>query len=148
MPGSLAENDQPAALPDREPTAALADALSRLRLKGAIFLRGEYTEAWAYESMPSADAAAVLAPDANRVLLFHVIASGRCWIEVPGGERHWANAGDVIVLPYNDQHRMGGTTNAVAVSVATLIDPPPWDRMPVIRYGEGGEVDTASSVAT
>ena len=72
------------------------------------------------------------------MLLFHVIASGRCWIEVPGGERHWANAGDVIVLPYNDQHRMGGTTNAVAVSVATLIDPPPWDRMPVIRYGEGG----------
>jgi len=44
----------------------------------------------------------------------------------------------VIVLPYNDEHRMGGTTNAAAVSVTTLIDPPPWDRMPMIRYGEGG----------
>ena len=138
MPQVPAENDQPAAFPDREPTSALADAMSRLRLKGAIFLRGEYSEGWAYESIPSADAAALLAPEADRVLLFHVIASGRCWIEIPGGERHWANSGDVIVLPYNDQHRMGGTTNAVAVSVATLIDPPPWDRMPVIRYGEGG----------
>ncbi len=147
MPQVPAENDHPAAFPDREPTSALADALSRLRLKGAIFLRGEYTEAWAYESMPSADAAALLAPDANRVLLFHVIASGRCWIEVPGGERHWANGGDVIVLPYNDEHSMGGTTSTGAVSVATLIDPPPWDRMPVIRYGEGGSRHT-SSVAT
>jgi AraC-like DNA-binding protein len=71
-------------------------------------------------------------------MLFHVIASGRCWIEVPGGERHWANAGDVIVLPYNDEHRMGGTTAATAVSIATLIDPPPWETMPMIRHGEGG----------
>lgn len=139
MPEPLAQNDPAAAAPDREPTSALADALSRLRLQGAIFLRGEYTEAWAYESMPSADAAALLAPDATRVLLFHVIASGRCWIEVPGGERHWANSGDVIVLPYNDEHRMGGTTAATAVSITTIIDPPPWERMPMIRYGEGGQ---------
>lgn len=140
MPGPLAENDRATAPPDRKATPALADALSRLRLDGAIFLRGEYTEAWAYESMPSADAAALLAPDAERVLLFHVIASGRCWIEVPGGERHWANSGDVIVLPYNDVHRMGGTSAAAAVSVTALIDPPPWDQMPVIHHGEGGEV--------
>lgn len=139
MPEPLAQNDPAAAAPDREPTSALGDALSRLRLQGAIFLRGEYTEAWAYESMPSADAAALLAPDATRVLLFHVIASGRCWIEVPGGERHWANSGDVIVLPYNDEHRMGGTTAATAVSITTIIDPPPWERMPMIRYGEGGQ---------
>lgn len=144
MPGSLAENDRAAAVPDREPTAALADALSRLRLQGAIFLRGDYTEAWAYESLPSADAAAVLAPGASRVLLFHVVASGRCWVDVPSGERVWADAGDVIVLPYNDQHRMGGTADATAVSIETLIDPPPWERMPVIRHGEGG--DTTSVI--
>ena len=135
----MAENDREAAVPDREPTTALTDALGRLRLQGAIFLRGEYTESWAYESMPAADAAAILAPGAERVLLFHVIASGRCWIEVPGGERHWANNGDVIVLPYNDQHRMGGTSDAAAVAITTLIDLPPWERMPMIRYGQGGE---------
>lgn len=138
MPGLPADHDQAAAVPDQEPTRALADLLAGLRLQGAIFLRGDYTESWAYESLPSADAAAILAPGATRVLLFHVIASGRCWIEVPGGERHWANGGDVIVLPYNDEHRMGGRTDAVAVSVATLIDSPPWDRMPMIHHGQGG----------
>jgi hypothetical protein len=53
MPQVRAENDHLATLPDWEPTSALADAVSRLRLKGAIFLRGEYTEGWAYESMPT-----------------------------------------------------------------------------------------------
>ena len=67
-----------------------------------------------------------------------MVATGRCWIEVPGEARHWANAGDVIVVPYNDQHMMGGTHPAELVSVASLIDPPPWSSMPVIRHGQGG----------
>jgi AraC-like DNA-binding protein len=116
----------------------LSVALDRLRLQGAIFLRGEYTEAWAYESVPPRDALAVLAPRAERMILFHVIASGEAWIETYGSERHWARAGDVIVLPYGDGHRMGGTEPAEWVSIATLIDPPPWERMPVIRHGGRG----------
>jgi AraC-like DNA-binding protein len=134
----LADHDQAPAADDRDATTAVAGLVAGLRLQGAIFLRGEYTESWAYVSLPAADAAAILAPGATRVLLFHVVASGRCWIEVPGGERHWANGGDVIVLPYNHEHRMGGTREAVAVSVASLIDPPPWEQMPMINHGEGG----------
>jgi AraC-like DNA-binding protein len=109
-----------------------------LRVEGAIFLRGEYTEAWAYESLPARDATTILAPSLERVILFHVIASGRAWIETSPGERLWANAGDVIVLPYGDAHRMGGELDAALISVANLIDPPPWTQMPVIRHGEGG----------
>jgi AraC-like DNA-binding protein len=139
MPGPLAGHDRTPAVPAQEPTSALSDALSRLRLAGAIFLRGEYTEAWAYESLPSADAAQILAPGARRVILFHVVAAGRCWIETDAGERLWAGAGDVVVLPYNDEHRMGGRGEADCVPVAQLIDPPPWERMPVIRHGQGGE---------
>ena len=110
-----------------------------LRLTGAVFLRAEYSENWAYESMPVEDLASALVPDARRVTLFHVVASGRCWIEVGSGERHWASAGDVIVLPYGDTHRMGGTNDARLVSANSLVSPPPWSEMPVIRYGEGGE---------
>jgi AraC-like DNA-binding protein len=107
-------------------------------LQGAIFLRGEYSEAWAYESLAPQDATAILAPGAPRTILFHVVASGRAWIDTDGGERHWASAGDVIVLPYGDTHRMGGAEPAQLVSVMTLIEPPPWERMPVIRHGQGG----------
>jgi AraC-like DNA-binding protein len=118
--------------------AALSDALDRLRLRGAIFLRGEYTEGWAYESLPATDVANLLVPGAPRVILFHVVDHGRCWIETEDGVRLWADAGDVIVLPYGDAHRMGGTEDALMVSVASLIDPPPWTEMPVIHHGAGG----------
>jgi AraC-like DNA-binding protein len=44
----------------------------------------------------------------------------------------------VIVLPYGDGHRMGGTEPAELVPVGELIDSPPWERMPVIRHGGQG----------
>ncbi len=109
-----------------------------MRLQGAVFLRGEYTEAWAYRSPSTTDTAALLQPGAPRVALFHVVASGRCWVALDGGERHWADAGDVIVLPYGDEHTMGGSKHAEVVAMATLLDPPPWTRMPVVRHGAGG----------
>lgn len=138
MPGSTTRHDRIPAVPDRAPNPALSEALDRLHLQGAIFLRGEYTEAWAYQSLPRDDAVAILAPGARRVVLFHVIADGRCWIEVDGGRRLWAQQGDVIVLPYGDAHRMGGREAASCVPVGTLIEAPPWRSMPVIRHGEGG----------
>ena len=55
-------------------------ALERLRLEGAIFLRAEYREPWAYESLPGPDTAALLRPGTDRVVLFHVVSSGTCWV--------------------------------------------------------------------
>jgi AraC-like DNA-binding protein len=111
--------------------------LSQVQLTGAIFLHSECTEAWAYESMASQDVAAVLAPDAARLLIFHVVVEGSCWVEA-GSHKVWAHAGDVIVLPYNDQHRMGGHETAVPVPISRLVDPPPWDALPHIVHGLGG----------
>ncbi len=50
----------------------------------------------------------------------------------------WAHGGDVIVLPYNDQHRMGGHEAAELVPISELVDPPPWTSMPHIVHGLGG----------
>jgi AraC-like DNA-binding protein len=120
-------------------SATVGAALDRLRLEGAIFLRGEYTEAWAYESPTGEMMASVLRPGRERLLYFHIIAAGRCWVSILDGEQHWADAGDVVVLPYGHQHRMGGTAAAACVSVLELMTPPPWTEMPVVRHGAGGE---------
>ena len=120
-------------------TPTLAAALDHLHLDGAIFLRGEYTEAWAYESPTGEMMATLLRPGRERLLYFHIIAAGRCWVAIDGGEPHWAERGDVVVLPYGHQHRMGGKAEAVCVSVLDLMSPPPWTEFPVIRLGSGGE---------
>ena len=120
-------------------SSVLEAALDGLRLEGAIFLRGEYTEAWAYESPTGEMMASVLRPGRERLVYFHIIASGRCWVSVDGGEPHWADAGDVVVLPYGHQHRMGGAAPAACVDVLELMTPPPWTEFPVVRHGAGGE---------
>jgi hypothetical protein len=43
-------------------SSTLTTALDHLRLEGAIFLRGEYTEAWSYESPTGEMMASVLRP--------------------------------------------------------------------------------------
>jgi AraC-like DNA-binding protein len=142
-------HDRDTGAPDPEATAAagsphsphdaLDAALNRLRLEGAVFLRAEYRERWAYQSMPGPATAAMLRPGTDRVILFHVVASGTCWVAVDGGEKHWAGSGDVIVLPYGDQHRMGGVGDAETVPITAILQAPPWAQMPVIRHGADGE---------
>ncbi len=115
----------------------LRTALERLTIAGAIFLRAEYREAWAYQAPDGRETAQFLAPGQDSVAFFHLIAEGRCWVEVEG-ERHWAEAGDVMVLPYGHGHRVGGVEEAEVVPVTAFLPPPPWPQMPVIRYGQDG----------
>ena len=115
-----------------------APILDRLRVEGEIFLRAEYSEAWAYESLDGPTTAGFLHPGSQRVTLFHLVAGGSCWVALGDGERHWARAGDVIVLPYGDQHSMGGEQRAERVSITTFMQAPPWDGFPVLVHGAGG----------
>jgi len=112
--------------------------LEQLRLEGAIFFRSEFTDGFAFESAPL-ELAAALHPGADRLILFHIVAAGSCWVSVDDGVRHGAEAGDVIVLPYADRYRMGGATPAELLSILRLLDPLPWNDLPVIRHGGGGD---------
>jgi AraC-like DNA-binding protein len=115
----------------------LRSALEHLRLQGAIFFRSELTEAFSFASTP-ADLADALHPGATRLILFHIVARGSCWVAADDGARHWAHAGDVIVVPYGEPHVIGGLVPAETVSMVTLIEMPPWDVMPTVQLGGGG----------
>ena len=115
----------------------LRAALDNLHLDGALLFRAEFTENWAFES-PSTELTQPPWPGARSMILFHIVARGRCWVATQGGERHWAESGDVIVLPYGDDYLMGGAESADVVPIMTLLTCPPWDSMPVLEYGSGG----------
>ena len=57
---------------------ALDHALERLRLEGALFMRCEFSENWTFEGGGGPNFAAMMHPGAERLVLFHVIASGQC----------------------------------------------------------------------
>jgi AraC-like DNA-binding protein len=122
--------------PQRAATPAWQSALEHLRLEGALFFRSELSDPFEFESTPLALADA-LVPGADRLILFHIVAAGSCWVRVDG-DVHWATAGDVIVMPYGDHYVMGGEGAADCVSILSLLDPLPWQVMPRLRHGGGG----------
>jgi AraC-like DNA-binding protein len=86
---------------------ALSETLRVVRLVGAIFINARFTAPWCYQS-PSADTAApLLEPGAERVVIFHLVAEGDCFVEM-GGDTPPLRlaAGDVVIFPQGDAHRM------------------------------------------
>ena len=85
---------------------ALSETLRVVRLVGAIFINAKFTAPWCYAS-PRADVAApLLEPGAERVVIFHLITEGECIVEMPDGPPTRLIAGDVVVFPQGDAHRM------------------------------------------
>jgi len=86
---------------------ALSETLRVVRLVGAIFINARFTAPWCYLS-PSADTAApILEPGAERVVIFHLITEGECYVEMSeAAEPVRLTAGDVVIFPQGHAHRM------------------------------------------
>ncbi len=70
---------------------ALSETLRVVRLVGAIFINGKFTAPWCYQS-PHADALApMLEPDAERIVIFHLITEGECHVELDARSRRCAS---------------------------------------------------------
>jgi AraC family transcriptional regulator, alkane utilization regulator len=120
-------------------TDVLSEALRVFRVRGAALLCGEYSAPWAWDAPSAGEIAALLHPGAQRVVVFHIVAQGRCWLELEGHPRVQLNEGDVVGFPHGHAHRMGNGNGAKPFPVAKLFPSPPWREVPVLRRVDGGE---------
>jgi AraC-like DNA-binding protein len=121
----------------RDPSTIVPQLLGLVRLNGAILFRSDFRSPWAYTSPPIQELADALPRTPGSLVLFHIIAEGRCWIAMDGVKRNLSE-GDVVVMPYGDAHAFGSVEHAEHVPIATLV-PPPWIEFPHIDYGGDGE---------
>jgi AraC-like DNA-binding protein len=123
----------------RDPFEVVPRVLDLVRLTGAIFFRSDFRAPWAYTSPPTLELAGALPPGTGSLVMFHIIAEGRCWVALNDGVKHEVSRGDVVVMPYGDAHSFGSLDDAEPVSITTLLPPRPWSEFPHIEHGGNGE---------
>src|ERR1051325_10955223 len=95
----------------------LSDALRVIRLTSAVFFTARFSAPWCVISPPAERMRPILAPAAESMALFHIVAGGEpCGVAIKGKPPIRASAGDIIILPQGDQH--------VMASDLTLTPPP------------------------
>ncbi len=116
---------------------ALSETLRVVRLIGAIFINGRFTAPWCYQSPRADSAAPLLELGAQRVVIFHLITEGECYVELGNEPPMHLSAGDVVVFPQGDAHRMTSEPGLVPASGARL-DAVLARRPRQLAYGGGG----------
>lgn len=116
---------------------ALDEILKAVRISGTFFVSGRFTAPWCYQSPCARIAAPFLEPKAENVIIFHLITEGECIVEMAGQEPFRAKAGEVVIFPKGDAHRMAssaGLTPARSSNLSRLLAHRPCR----LAYGGGG----------
>ena len=116
---------------------ALSETLRVVRLVGAIFINARFTAPWCYQSPRADSAARLLEPSAERVVIFHLITEGECFVEIDSQPPLPLNAGDAVVFPQGHAHRMcsaPGLEPAKGARLETVLSRRPRK----LVYGGGG----------
>jgi AraC-like DNA-binding protein len=86
---------------------ALSETLRVVRLVGAIFIQARFTAPWCYQSERADKVAPVPEPAAERVVIFHLVTEGQCFVELGDGAAPVRLvAGDAVLFPQGHAHLM------------------------------------------
>ncbi len=105
----------------------LGEALHFLRMSGVFYSRCEFTAPWglALPAMPG-------------TLMFHVVTSGRCWLEVEGAEPSPLQLGHLALVPHGEGHRLVSELDTPAAGLFDLPHEHLSDHYEILRQGGGG----------
>jgi AraC-like DNA-binding protein len=106
----------------------LGEALHFLRMSGTSYCTSELTAPWGLRL-----------PQVEGGLTFHVLTSGRCWLEVPGSRRRQLGPGDLALVPHGEGHRLVSKPGVRAPLIDDLPHERVSDRYKLLRHGGGGE---------
>ena len=117
---------------------ALSETLRVVRLVGAIFIQARFTAPWCYQSPRADSAAPLLEPNAERVVIFHLITEGECFVELGDEKPVRLIAGDAVIFPQGDAHLMTSQPGLPPAGGGAGLDQVLARRPRQIAYGGGG----------
>lgn len=116
----------------------LAETLRAVRLTGSVFLDACFTAPFGIISPKRFDANSPMA-HLRHVSVFHLIAAGKCSVELATGERRDISAGDILLMPYADQHKFWNGRTTEMPLADDVVRPGPLKGMWNINHGGGGQ---------
>jgi AraC-like DNA-binding protein len=117
----------------------LSDVLRVVRLSGAVFFTAEFSSPWALESPSPELLASIVLPDAECVVLFHILTEGECFILCKTHPAVKLEAGDVIIFPHGEPHTMCSHPGAKATPMGAVFSQSSADATPQVAFGGGGK---------
>jgi AraC-like DNA-binding protein len=113
------------------PSDPLGEALHFLRMNGAFYCRSELTAPWGMTMMPMPG-----------YVWFHVVTSGRLWLEAGDQEPLLLAPGDLGLVPHGEGHVLRSEPGVPAPGVLDLDREEISERYELLRHGGGGAPTT------
>jgi AraC-like DNA-binding protein len=120
----------------------LSELLRAIRLTATAYIEAQLSAPWSVETPPPAAIAARLASRAGRIIPYHVVTQGSCFVELKGQPPIRLAADDAILFPHGDVHVLGSRSGMTPLKINTdavlkLTHP---DSIAQVRYGGGGDL--------
>lgn len=109
----------------------LGEALHSLHMSGVMYTRCDFTSSWGL-ALPALD----------EFLMFHIVTSGEGWLEIDGEEASCLQAGDLVLVPHGDGHRLVSTPGLAAAPLFDLPRTAISERYEHLVLGGGGQPTT------
>ena len=119
------------ATPQPQRIDPVGEALHYLRMSGAFYCRTELTAPFGLELPPF-----------ERTLMFHVMTSGRCWLELDGEAPQRLQQGDLALVPHGRGHRLVSEPGHGCAQLFDLEREQVSERYESLRHGSDGERTT------
>jgi AraC-like DNA-binding protein len=97
-------------------------------MSGTFYARSEFSAPWGLELPPFPDS-----------LMFHVVTTGRCWLETARGDKRFLQTGDLALVPHGEGHRLVSEPGAATRGLFELPREIVSERYEVLHHGGGGE---------
>lgn len=101
----------------------LSDALTRVRLTGALIFRVDIQGPWGIAANPTLEKYASLLPaGTNHIIAFHVVLDGACWIRHASLDWVRVTAGEAVVFAQGSPHDLADRPGRTTIPFAAMLD--------------------------
>jgi AraC-like DNA-binding protein len=122
----------------RDDRDMLAEMLRAVRLTGSVFMNAQFSAPYGVISPKQYDPGSPMA-HLRHISIFHLISSGSCTLQASSGERRTVSAGDILLMPFADEHRFWNGDFVDFAYAPDLVQQGPISGMWKIDHGGGGE---------